>query len=104
MQSRNEEMEKAYTSFGGHGKTNNPRLTMTQTFSKEERMAFHNFYEPEFNTDQNFRHDMRKVALSPGPGAHDDPLGAFKTIMPLNGKYSIPKVSNSHTHSLGKAP
>ncbi|TNV83956.1 hypothetical protein FGO68_gene8522 [Halteria grandinella] len=84
-------MKKAYHSFGGHGKNSPPRLTQTQTFGKEERGAVHLFYDPDFKDENDFRQDLRKQAMSPGPGAHKDPLKSFKYVIPTNGKYSIPK-------------
>lgn len=48
-------MKKAYHSFGGHGKQSPPRLTQTQTFSKEERGAVHLFYDPDFKDENDFR-------------------------------------------------
>lgn len=85
-------MQKAYHSFGGHGKTSPQRLTSTQTFSKEEKGAVHLLYDPDFRDENDFRYDMRKQAMSPGPGAHKDPLKSFKNVIHQNGKYSFPKV------------
>jgi len=88
-------MQKAYNSFGGHGKTSPPRLTQTQTFSKEEKNAVHLLYDPNFKDENDFRPNFKKAAMSPGPGAHKDPLKSYKYVIPTNGKYSIPKVSNN---------
>lgn len=55
--------------------------------------AVHLFYDPDFKDRNDFRNDLRKIALSPGPGAHKDPLNSFKFVINQNGKYSIPKVS-----------
>lgn len=75
-------LRKAYSSFGGHGSTKVPKLVHTQTFSKEEKGAVHLLYDPEFKDDNDFRHDLRKAAISPGPASHKDPLSAYKYVIP----------------------
>jgi hypothetical protein len=55
--------------------------------------AVHLLYDPDFKDRNDFRQDLKKIALTPGPGAHKDPLTSYKFVIYQNGKYSIPKVS-----------
>lgn len=55
-------LEKAYSSFGGHGVKSVPKLVESQTFPKEEKGAVHLLYDPDFKDENDFRHDMRKQA------------------------------------------
>ena len=96
-------VHQAFVKFGNQkGSASPKRLTQTQTFSKEEKGVVHILYDPDFKDNSDFRQDLRKVALSPGPGAHTDPLQSFKNVVHKPAQFSFPKVSalfNSHlTH------
>lgn len=86
-------VQQAFTKFGNYKGSKSPkRLTQTQTFGKEEKGAVHLFYEPDFKDNGDFRQDLRKVAQSPGPGAHTDPLQSYKNVANKPAQYSFPKV------------
>ena len=53
----------------------------------------HLLYDPDFKDNVDFRQDLRKLAQSPGPGAHKDPLNSYKYVIQSNGNFSIPKVN-----------
>lgn len=62
----------------------------------------HLLYDPDFKDENDFRYDLRKLAMSPGPGAHQDPLKSFKAVIHKNGNFSIPKVRLCATSFLGE--
>lgn len=64
----------------------------------------HILYDPDFKDNTDFRQDLRKVALSPGPGAHTDPLQSYKNVAHKPAQFSFPKVSALyHSHQTHRA-